>query len=69
MSEPFAIGRRGERIPLPLPECICPPSYVRDVCNGHPETECKFHGLFGPELMQAMFTATFPDGIQGELSL
>lgn len=35
------------------PGCVCPPSYVRDQCNGHPEPSCRFYGVFGLELQRA----------------
>lgn len=41
----------------PVPWCSCPPSYVRDVCRGHPEPGCELHGLFGHDLRDATRTA------------
>lgn len=37
----------------PFPGCICPPGYVRDTCDGHTDTACRFFGLFGQDLTDA----------------
>lgn len=46
----------------PFPGCVCPPGYVRDTINGHPDTECPFYGIFGLELAKAHADALDPSG-------
>lgn len=46
-----------EQYAFPVPGCECPPSYVRDVCHGHPVPGCPFKGLFGLDLRDAHRTA------------
>jgi hypothetical protein len=54
-------------IETPLPGCVCLPSYVRDICHGHPSKGCQYHGLFGHKLAQAQFKAVHPAGLQLEI--
>lgn len=51
-------------VSIPVPGCMCPPGYVRDVCHGHPSPACPFKGLFGEDLVRAHWHAQHPYGEQ-----